>query len=289
MNCGVVIVLFHPDIDHVQSIVDEFAIARWPVVIVDNSPQPSNFVVPQQCTYLHFPNNVGIAQAQNIGLECLFSKHSSHAILLDQDSQFSLKMASVLLEQFNQLEQSYKVAALGPSILCQFSQQVVDGKLQKGQPIHHLQVKEVKQIIASGMVLSKSSFSAVGEKESGLFIDGVDHEWCWRARKRGYRIFQSLSVQMPHRQGDDRIKICGVTFKQGAPIRLYYQMRNLLLLSRRNYVPFYWKCRHMLAIPLRYLVNRFYFAQGRQRGYFIMKGLSDGIRAKRGRIEDNIK
>ena len=286
MNCGIVIVLFHPDIDHVQSIVDEFAIAQWPIVIIDNSPQSSDFVIPQIATYLHFPNNLGIAQAQNVGLELLFSNHSEYAILLDQDSKFSLKMASSLLEQFNQLEQTYNIAALGPSILCQFSHQVVNGKLQKGQRINH-DVKEVKQIIASGMILSKLSFNAVGEKESGLFIDGVDHEWCWRARNRGFRIFQSLSVCMPHRQGDDRIKILGLTFKQGAPIRLYYQMRNLLLLSRRNYVPFYWKCRHVLAIPLRYLVNRFYFTQGKERGYFMFKGLCDGLRSKCGRIEDN--
>ena len=286
MNCGIVIVLFHPDIDHVQSIVDEFSMAKWPVVIVDNSPESVCFTLPPTCKYLHFPTNVGIAKAQNIGLNFLFSNGSTHAILLDQDSVFSLEMGASLLAQFCQLEKSYNIAALGPSILCQFSHQVVDGKLQKGQFINS-HVKEVKQIIASGMVLSKYAFTTVGEKEAALFIDGVDHEWCWRARKYGLQVFQSLSVCMPHRQGDDRIKICGVTFKQGAPVRLYYQMRNLMLLARRNYVPLYWKCRHLLAIPLRYLVNRFYFPHGKKRGDFMLKGLRDGIRAKSGSIEDN--
>lgn len=270
-----------------QSLVDGLAVENWPIVLVDNSPHVSLFSLPSSCHYIHFPRNLGIAAAQNAGLKHLFSDYAIHGILLDQDSHFTIAMAKALLSQFNSLKQSYKIAALGPSIYCQFRNEVVVGKLQNGQLISK-QVKQVKQIIASGMLLSKTAFDEIGEKESALFIDGVDHEWCWRAGELGFSVFQSLSVKMPHRQGDDRIKVCGLTFKQGAPIRLYYQMRNLLLLSRRDYVPFYWKCRHLLAIPLRYLVNRFYFQHGKERGRFIVKGLCDGMRAKSGSIEDNL-
>lgn len=286
MNCGIIIVLYHPDIEHIQDIVDQFSASNFPVILVDNSPTKTQITCPGACEYLHFPRNVGIAEAQNIGLNTLFSAQIAHAILLDQDSHITVTMAKDLIAQFHTLEKTYKIAALGPSIYCQFNQTVTVGKLQRGQKVSD-NVKEVKQIIASGMLLSKFAFNEVGEKESGLFIDGVDHEWCWRAGRLGFKIFQSLSVRMPHRQGDDRVKVCGITFKQGAPVRLYYQMRNLLLLSRRNYVPFYWKCRHVTAIPLRYLVNRFVFPQGRERSAFFLKGLRHGARAISGSIEDN--
>ncbi|MCQ8849696.1 rhamnosyltransferase [Alteromonas sp. 76-1] len=285
MNCGIVVVLYHPDIQHVQSLIDGFIHCEWPIVLVDNSSEKTVLSLSSHCQYFHYPENVGIAEAQNVGLNYLFENGLSHAVVLDQDSLFSVNMAVDLLAQYHELEQSHKIAALGPSIHCQFTDKVAVGRIQKGRQIDS-KVREVKQIIASGMMLSSSAFSTVGNKETGLFIDGVDHEWCWRANKLGFSIFQSLSVCMPHRQGDDRVKVLGLTFKQGAPIRLYYQMRNVLLLARRGYVPLYWKCRHLPAIPLRYIVNRFYFPDGKKRGHYLLKGLADGISAKKGKIHE---
>ena len=282
MNCGLIVVLFNPDIAHVQGIIDGFADPQWRIYLVDNSPIAHQFNLPAQAEYLHFPNNEGIAKAQNEGLKRAFDC-VDYAFLLDQDSHFSADMAAKLLSQFVSLERANPVAAIGPSIHCEFSRKKVEGKLQKGKQITK-DLKEVKQIIASGMLLSQQAFHEVGEKESDLFIDGVDHEWCWRAKERGWRVYQSLSVCMPHRQGDDRVRIAGVTFKKGAPIRLYYQMRNLLVLSRRPYVPLYWKFRHLTAIPLRYLVNRYCFENGKRRGQLMRKGLYDGIRTKKGKV-----
>lgn len=156
--------------------------------------------------------------------------------------------------------------------------------IQKGKQVS-LGLREVKQIIASGMLISQQAFEKVGEKESALFIDGVDHEWCWRAKRLGLKVYQSQLVSMPHRQGDDRMKVLGITFKQGAPVRLYYQLRNVLILSRRRYVPIYWKCRHLFAIPLRYIVNRFVFENGQERGQFMRKGLRDGIKKTYGPLK----
>ncbi|MDO6565476.1 glycosyltransferase family 2 protein [Alteromonas sp. 1_MG-2023] len=287
MNCGLVIVLYHPDVEHVQSLLDELASHKLPVALVDNSANETPLTLSPSCQYFHFPNNVGIAEAQNVGLNYLFENGLSHAVILDQDSSFTASMAMALLNQYHDLEKTYKIAALGPSIHCQFTNQVSIGRVQKGKQINS-QVRKVKQIIASGMMLSASAFAEIGNKESGLFIDGVDHEWCWRANKLGFAVFQSLAVCMPHRQGDDRVKVLGLMFKQGASVRLYYQMRNILLLSRRGYVPFYWKCRHLPAIPLRYIVNRFCFPEGKLRGKFIVKGLIDGIRSKSGKIQGSL-
>lgn len=272
--------LFNPEAAHVQQIIDSFSEAAWPVVLIDNSPVSHQFTLPNNTEYLHFPENKGIAAAQNVGLNSVFAT-ATHAILLDQDSHLSVSMAHALLEQFTSLENKYPIAAIGPSIHCEFSQKQVAAKFHKGKQLNS-EVVEAKQIIASGMLLSKEAFLTVGEKEEGLFIDGVDHEWCWRAQRKGFSVFQSFSVCMPHRQGDDRVKILGLTFKKGAPIRLYYQMRNLLVLARRDYVPLYWKLRHLTAIPLRYVVNWLCFDNGKLRARYMSKGLVDGMRNKQG-------
>lgn len=284
MSIGIVVVLYNPDVEHINQLINEFASDDWQIALIDNSPRSTQLNLANNCSYSHYPTNVGIAEAQNIGLRALFYQAIRYCFLLDQDSRFSPTIAASLYQQFTDLERTTSVAAIGPSIHCQFSNTVQKGVIQKGKQIS-LGLREVKQIIASGMLISREAFEKVGEKESELFIDGVDHEWCWRAKHKGFKVYQSQLVSMPHRQGDDRIKVLGITFKQGAPVRLYYQLRNVLILSRRHYVPFYWKCRHLFAIPLRYIVNRFVFENGLERGQFMRKGLKDGIKKTYGALK----
>lgn len=276
MSIGVVIILYYPDIEHVQDTLSRFKDSLWDIVLIDNSPTLSPLRLTPNSEIIHFEENIGIAEAQNVGLRKVFSNGASYALLLDQDSYFDGQSTLDLLTQFESLENEYSAAAIGPSIQCEFTNSIVSAKVHKGKVVGK-DVKCVPQLIASGMLLSASAFFHVGEKESSLFIDGVDHEWCWRARANGYSVFQSLTVCMPHRQGDDRVKVWGITFKQGAPIRLYYQFRNILILMRRSYVPLYWKCRHFFAIPLRYFVNRYVMPEGKRRGRFMRQGLRDGI------------
>ena len=284
MKTGVVVILYNPDFSHVAEIIRAFSAPEWDLVFVDNTPSADDRLSDPRFEYIHCGTNVGIAKAQNIGLKTLFDRGVEYAFLLDQDSLFTPTIAVELLQQFKTMEKSSSIAAIGPSIYCQFSDCVDQGVLQKGKKISE-SLKEVKQIIASGMLLSRHAFDRVGEKENGLFIDGVDHEWCWRARAKGMTIYQSLSACMPHRQGDDRVKVCGITFKQGAPTRLYYQFRNVLILARRRYVPLYWKLRHVCAIPVRYIVNRFCFGQGHERGKYMRLGLKDGLKHRSGSIQ----
>nr|WP_083638614.1 glycosyltransferase family 2 protein [Alteromonas pelagimontana] len=257
---------------------------NWPVVLVDNSPVPlshQNFNVK----YIHCPANVGIAAAQNEGIQALQDMGAEYGLVLDQDSQLTEELLFGLLSEYQSATHHFtQVAAIGPMIVCEFNNAPVQPRLQKA-----LQLKdglaEVRQIIASGMLINLSMFNAIGKKDEALFIDGVDHEWCWRARYKGFSIVQSHNIKMRHRQGDARHRILGLNFKRGAPVRLYYQVRNVLILSRRQYVPLYWKCRHLPVLPLRWAVNRWWFPEGKLRGHYVLRGLIDGIKGRTGKID----
>ena len=285
MNVGLVIILYHPDTSHLSKILTATSEAGYEMVLVDNSPEPLSMPVSESVDYLHYPSNIGIAAAHNAGIQWLIAKGCSHVVLFDQDSEINATILSELAEGFKRATDLLgNVAAVGPQIVCEFENKPVNPKIQRTRDIDEA-FSSVKQIIASGMLLSADSFRHIGGKEEGLFIDGVDHEWCWRARHHGYEIVKLRNVKMLHRQGDGRHRILGVTFKRGAPIRLYYQARNILLLSRRRYVPLYWKLRNIPALPIRWLVNRWIFENGKHRGRFFLKGLSDGIKGKSGPIE----
>lgn len=286
MKLGVIIILYHPELAHITALVDALCAAGVSVVLVDNSPKPLDVTLPGGCHYLHFPDNVGIAKAQNQGLLHLQERQFTHGILLDQDSQLDLNMIERLCGHFSALERRYdNVAALGPTIYCAFSDAPVKPVVQRPQPVSDNLVK-IRQIIASGMMLSLSALKQIGLKEEALFIDGVDHEWCWRAQSKGFFIYQARDVEMPHRQGDARKKVLGITFKIGSPVRLYYQARNILLLVRRGYVPSYWKLRNLLALPIRFAVNRWLLPDGRKRGHYVWCGLKDGVAKKTGKMKE---
>ena len=284
MKVGLVIILYHPDISHLQKLLTALTAGSIPIVLVDNSPKALCQSLRDGVNYLHYPENIGIAAAQNAGVSLLLEEDCTHVALFDQDSDITLPLVQGLIDGFVSAEQLVgRIAAVGPQIVCDFDQKPVNPKIQRTKDFHAA-YSSVQQIIASGMLLSADSFRRVGGKEEGLFIDGVDHEWCWRARSVGYEIVKLRNVTMRHRQGDGRHRILGVTFKRGAPIRLYYQARNILLLSRRSYVPVYWKLRNIPALPLRWVVNRWVFDDGLHRGRFFLKGLFDGIKGRTGPI-----
>lgn len=287
MNVAAIIILYHPDEAHLHCMLQTIAQMGWSAILVDNSPH--SLPPPQQGSahYIHCPGNVGIAEAQNQGIDAAITKNAESVLVLDQDSQLSVDFLSALHSAFQLARQRYpNLACIGPQIHCEFTQQTVNGRVSREKPLCE-QLSEVRQIIASGMLIPVTAFQQIGKKDSALFIDGVDHEWCWRAQQKGFKVLKANQVVMPHRQGDARQRILGVNFKQGAPVRLYYQVRNVLILSRRNYVPVYWKCRQLLALPVRWLANRWFFPEGRLRGRFMWHGLRDGLAGRSGKYHDN--
>ena len=100
MKTGIVVILYNPDIGHLTSVIQAFSAPEWDLVLVDNSANANERLNTSSCTYIHCGTNLGIAKAQNIGLEKLFDKGVEYAFLLDQDSQFTPTIANELLRQF---------------------------------------------------------------------------------------------------------------------------------------------------------------------------------------------
>lgn len=286
MKTGVVVVLYFPELEHLQKVFELLDKLTLPVAVVDNSPNALEGIpLPVQSTYIHFPQNSGIAHAQNAGIDALSEQGVDGVFIFDQDSHITESLLRRLIEDYRRAETLFgPVAVIGPKIICEFSEHAVRPRLQK--PIAVVgDLLDVHQIIASGMLVNVQAFAKIGNKEAPLFIDGVDHEWCWRARAQGYAVVQTAGVTMRHREGDARLKLLGFTFKQGAPVRLYYQVRNILILSRRGYVPTYWKIRNIVVLPLRWYVNRWRFPDGKTRSHYFWRGVKDGLKGKLGAIE----
>ncbi|MBO1254127.1 glycosyltransferase family 2 protein [Alteromonas sp. 5E99-2] len=292
LKVGAVIVLYNPSKSMISGLVERLLVQVDTLCLIDNSPVacPISKASSEKISLMHFPDNIGIAGAQNHGLEVLLKNGCNYGVLFDQDSAIESDFVSRLLTDMQRLhlESQSDILAIGPSVLCEFSNTLLKPRIDKCIERHE-SGNIVRQIIASGMLINLALLPKVGFKETGLFIDAVDHEWCWRAQEHSLKIGQSNTVIMRHRIGDYLNSFAGIEYRVGSPVRLYYQYRNIFLLVRRNYVPLYWKLRNLgLMIP-KFLLNGLCQKQKRLRISFMLKGIWDGLWNKTGPFDNNWK
>ena len=109
-------------------------------------------------------------------------------------------------------------------------------------------VVEADYIIFSGMVCRVAVLKELGGFDERLFLDNVDIDFCFRARRAGYRILGTADCQLDHRIGD-RVLSLGFTksiFKLHSPERVGWMTNSRWLLYRYSHVPLAWKCWDLL-------------------------------------------
>ena len=287
---GAVVVLYNPDLAITSQLLEGLVEQVNKIVIIDNSPLSTALDYNQfgitKADYYHYPNNIGLAKAHNIGLVKVAESGCKYGIIFDQDSLISDGFIDGLVATLESGFDSHNVIAVGPQVWCSFDDTDVRPRVQKRESLAP-NLDCASQIISSGMMIHLPSYMTVGPKDERLFIDGVDHEWCWRANSKGYRVGIATHIIMPHRLGDERQSRLGISYKVGSPIRLYYQFRNILLLAGRGYVPTYWKIRNLCLMPLKLVVQSITHDDGKQRFTYMIRGIRDGILRRTGKISKN--
>jgi rhamnosyltransferase len=145
-------------------------------------------------------------------------------------------------------------------------------------------LSEVHFLISSGSLMDLQALAAIGPFRDDFFTDGIDIEWCFRARARGFRCIMALSEPMPHRLGAGLIglSLTGVGLARQPPVRLFTYARNQTVMMRLPHVPLWWKARTAALIALRVVL-------GLSRGFrgpevsAILRGIRSGLRGEMGR------
>lgn len=278
---GICVVLYYPEKFRLTELREELQIMQSRIVIVDNTPEIDHsriFEMFEKMKYIPLGKNLGIAAAQNIGVNYLLKdKNINSILLLDQDSKFTFLQFEKLLKSFNTLKnQKLKIGAVGPSAINGYDNSEYKGRIVKGN--YKLpRIREHKEIISSGSLIPKEAFLDVGNFEEQLFIDGVDHEWCWRAGAKGYKFYVCETSKLIHFLGEGDKKLFGIRFRTPKPIRTYYQYRNFLRLVFRGYVPLYWKLSNTIKYLIKIPIYIFFFKERKKFARYISEGIYDGI------------
>jgi rhamnosyltransferase len=290
-----IIVTHDPDLQLLDSLVQCLLPQVGAALVVDNgsTPELASWHAARKYDGLQLHSlhdNLGIAAAQNVGLELARKQGARFALLSDQDSQpapdmvWQLKATALRL-----LEQGIKVGAVGPSYR--------DPRHGASAPFIHVKglkverrrcsdataVIEADYLVASGCLVSLAAVAVVGAMKEELFIDYVDIEWGLRARKHDYLCYGTCAAVLTHRLGDAHAAFMGRRFTLHSPLRHYYYFRNAVWLYRQGYVPWHWKLADGLRLAQKYFLYCLIAKPRRVHWRMMTAGIWDGLRSRLGR------
>jgi rhamnosyltransferase len=221
------LVIWHePTIDNIEN-TRRLALFFKKLYVIDNSNKPINVqenLPIESVIYTWMGCNLGIAAALNYGCKLLIEDGFEYALTLDQDS--IIEKSSI---------DTHAREALTKLLDPRFA--IVGMRTTKAEFLSDPDFIEVASVITSGNILRLSAWSAINGFNEKLFIDQVDHEFCYRLRKHGYQVLMNTSVELNHQVGNPISKeIFGfhITTTNHHWVRRYYQIRNSLYL-RQNF------------------------------------------------------
>lgn len=235
--------------------------------------------------------NLGLAHAQNLGIAAARARPGiTHVLLLDQDSVPQAGMVAALLDAIERLRSTGKVAAVGPRFR--------DPREHADAPFVRIRFPFNRKLrcdgscteircdflIASGCLIPLAVLDEVGDMDASLFIDNVDLDWCFRASARGYALHGVCGAHLAHHLGDARQRVAGLPrgIIVHPPARLYYMMRNRVLLYRRAYTPRRWIAQDVPRLAAKFALFALLVAPRRANMRAMLGGLRAGIAGRTG-------
>lgn len=134
----------------------------------------------------------------------------------------------------------------------------------------------------SGMTFRLSNIDNDALFTDKLFIDWVDHEWCYRIAKQGWRFARNMNAKMPHRLGEREAYFFAKRFFVPTPFRHYFQVRDGLALITLKHVPLHAKFRILATYPARLILYPIILEKGLERLKWMLMGTAAAFKGEVG-------
>lgn len=294
-----IIVTYNPDIILLRESLEATSEQLECIYLIDNNSKNSSEIsnlskLFRNTHFKSFAENVGLAKAQNLGIE-LARENSEvdYIILFDQDSVIENNFIDTLLSDYlNKKQNGCKIGAIGPSFYDPITGFKYPATVYVGPFIKRIVAEKepikATYLIASGCFISKDVLNEVGLMRSELFIDYIDVEWSLRAKSLGYDLFISPNANMAHTIGDARRSIFGRTISIHSPFRRYFLVRNSFYMLRLNYVPLGYKLRELFFNFARIIISAIFSDNRLKTLKSAFFGIIDGISGKFGPLKRDI-
>lgn len=248
-----VVIPVHGDLPHdLLRFTQDLETAGFQIALVDNRPAESSArqaggragpSPPWPGLWLRNRNRGGLAGGFNAGVAAACNAGAGWITLLDQDSRLEPALLHLLREAWNHWPGEDLI--VGPA--------VIDAR-RGGR---HGRVRAVegpwdgtRLLISSGTTFRAADWPRLGPLHEGLFIDFLDHAWCFRAQARGFRLLQDRRVELRQSFGHPHPHpLCRrLGMELYGPERHAYALRNLRWLCRQSEVPLDLKVKEVLKM-----------------------------------------
>lgn len=88
-------------------------------------------------------------------------------------------------------------------------------------------VKQTQLIHGAAMLVSRKLIKEIGSMDDIFFLYYEELDWCERAKRAGYQLYYVGTSVIYHKES--------TSVGKESPLKIYYQTRNRLLFTRRNY------------------------------------------------------
>ncbi len=268
-----VVILYNPPAQ-LEENIRSYAPYLSKLLVIDNSPfeksELRDSLIKLARVEFIFPGkNLGLAAGLNLAANMAIIQGYDWLLTMDQDSHFE---ENGFLEFSKKMNAHRDAGILSP-------RHVLGNESIKSTKTEW---ESVPVVMTSGNLLNLSVFSRVGPFHEPLFIDYVDHEFCFRLRKMGFLVWRNNKVILMHSLGELREeRRLGLTFRptNHSPLRRYYMTRN------RLYVMFHYKrvlIPELFALTKEILKFVLFEKMKREKLKFIVHGVFDFLRKKYG-------
>jgi len=276
-----VVILYHPNqnvFDNIKTYINKIDF----IYIVDNSnyPDRANIVLEEiklfeNYALIHSGRNIGIAKALNLALHHAQKDKYSWLITMDQDTSFEYKQLQKYFKDFYTIDTT-NIAIISPL----HNRKLVNSMLNQNPFV----AKEY--VMTSANIVNVNHALDIGGYDENLFIDEVDHAFCFALQDSQYTILENQTVFVHHELGTPYKKNSDI--KLYPPIRLYYMCRNYLYLRKKYRIlhKSFFKRRGSYLIKF-FIIQLIYSDQKIKSFKMILRGLSDYYHKKFGKQHED--
>jgi rhamnosyltransferase len=257
-------------------------------VIADNGSDPGTLgelrriESAENCKVFLNGRNLGVAGALNRGVQYAIRHGYRWVLTLDDDSEATPGMVEKLTAGFSRGGPATGIVAANALDLNTKTPWLPAVPDSASVPLIG-----VRTAMSSGSLIDVRVFEKVGFFDEQLFLAYVDHDFCIRAGRDGFRMFVRPDAILLHREGSKEVRRFlwkQVWYNRYGKESRYFITRNAIHVLRR-----YRRSGFLREIAVRWLTDVLkiivYDEERVTKIAFILKGLFDGARGKYGGLE----
>lgn len=226
--------------------LEKLTYPHFETIVIDNgSTDDSVSVIRQRYPHLQLietGKNLGFAEGNNVGIRRALEQGADFFFLLNNDTI----VAPDILERFIEVFQTQPSAGiLGAKIYLYDQRDILDhlggrwdrktgtftliGNRQKEDGKRWQNPEEIDYVCGAGFMIRRPVIEKIGYLESRFFLIWEESDFCFRARKVGFKTFTCPQAKLWHK--------VSASFVGGKPHSTYFWWRNRLLWIERNCPP----------------------------------------------------